>query len=342
MGVKISALPVIATPAMTDVFPVVQSGVTYKETFTQLSSLFATAGANSNITSLSGLTTPLSVPQGGTGLATATAYAVLVGGTTTVNPFQSVASVGTTGQVLTSNGAGAKPSFQAVSAAGAFSSVVIQVFTADGTYTPTSGMKYCVVECLGGGAGGGGAQTTSAVQVAGAGGGGSGSYARSVLSAATIGASKAVDIGAAGAGGAAGNNNGTAGADTTLGTTLVVGKGGAGGTGAAATGTNATNLGGVGGVVGTGTLTIPGTKGGDGVSVFQATAYNGRGGSGGGSIFTSGPPMNVRVAISGSANNGDSAALYGAGGSGAVNTISCADSAGGNGSTGIMIITEFV
>lgn len=32
----------------------------------------ATAGANSNITSLSGLTTPLSVPQGGTGSATAT------------------------------------------------------------------------------------------------------------------------------------------------------------------------------------------------------------------------------------------------------------------------------
>jgi hypothetical protein len=68
MGVKISNLPVIVTPAFTDIFPVVQSGVTYKETFTQLSSLFATAGDNSNITSITGLTTPLSVPQGGTGV----------------------------------------------------------------------------------------------------------------------------------------------------------------------------------------------------------------------------------------------------------------------------------
>lgn len=45
MGVKISALPAIVTPALTDVFPVVQSGVTYKETFTQLSSLFSSVFA---------------------------------------------------------------------------------------------------------------------------------------------------------------------------------------------------------------------------------------------------------------------------------------------------------
>jgi hypothetical protein len=70
MGVKISNLPIIVTPALSDVFPVVQAGVTYKESFTQLTSLFATSGANSNITSLSGLSTPLSVGQGGTGSAT--------------------------------------------------------------------------------------------------------------------------------------------------------------------------------------------------------------------------------------------------------------------------------
>lgn len=56
MGVKISNLPIVAVPALTDVFPVVQAGVTYKESGTQLSSLFATAGANSNITSLTGIT----------------------------------------------------------------------------------------------------------------------------------------------------------------------------------------------------------------------------------------------------------------------------------------------
>lgn len=53
------------------------------------------------------------VAGGGTGVTSATAYAVLTGGTTATGAFQSVASVGTAGQVLTSNGAGALPSFQA-------------------------------------------------------------------------------------------------------------------------------------------------------------------------------------------------------------------------------------
>jgi hypothetical protein len=42
MGVKISALPSVAVPALTDVFPIVQNGVTYKETVTQLSTLIGT------------------------------------------------------------------------------------------------------------------------------------------------------------------------------------------------------------------------------------------------------------------------------------------------------------
>ncbi len=55
------------------------------------------------------------VAGGGTGITSATAYAVLCGGTTSTNPFQSVASVGTSGQVLTSNGAGALPTMQTAS-----------------------------------------------------------------------------------------------------------------------------------------------------------------------------------------------------------------------------------
>lgn len=68
------------------------------------------AGANSTITALSGLTTPLSVPQGGTGVATlATDRLVLGQGSSSLT---SVAS-GTSGQVLTSNGTSA-PTFQAL------------------------------------------------------------------------------------------------------------------------------------------------------------------------------------------------------------------------------------
>lgn len=63
--------------------------------------------------------TGLVVAGGGTGVASTTAYAVLCGGTTSTGALQSVASVGTSGQVLTSNGAGALPTFQAASAAAA-------------------------------------------------------------------------------------------------------------------------------------------------------------------------------------------------------------------------------
>jgi hypothetical protein len=58
----------------------------------------------------------VTVAQGGTGATSQTAYAVLTGGTTSTGAFQSIASVGTSGQVLTSNGAGALPTFQTVSA----------------------------------------------------------------------------------------------------------------------------------------------------------------------------------------------------------------------------------
>jgi hypothetical protein len=70
---------------------------------------------------------PITVSQGGTGNATATAYAVQCGGTTTTAAHQSIASVGTSGQVLTSNGAGSLPSFQAVSggASSAFGTLTI-------------------------------------------------------------------------------------------------------------------------------------------------------------------------------------------------------------------------
>lgn len=54
----------------------------------------------------------VTVAQGGTGRATATAYAVIIGGTTATGAHQSIASVGTAGQVLTSAGAGAPPAFQ--------------------------------------------------------------------------------------------------------------------------------------------------------------------------------------------------------------------------------------
>lgn len=64
------------------------------------------------------LSSPVSVPDGGTGFTTTTAYAILCGGTTNINPLQPIASLGTTGNPLVSNGTSSLPSFQTLTIAG--------------------------------------------------------------------------------------------------------------------------------------------------------------------------------------------------------------------------------
>jgi hypothetical protein len=84
----------------------------------------------------------LVVANGGSGRASATAYAVICGGTTSTGAHQSIASVGTAGHVLTSNGAGALPSFQTSPAAGSF--ILIETQTVGGavaTVTFTTGIS---------------------------------------------------------------------------------------------------------------------------------------------------------------------------------------------------------
>ncbi len=61
--------------------------------------------------------TDIVVADGGSGRSSTTAYAVICGGTTSTSAEQSIASVGTSGQVLTSNGASALPTFQTSTAA---------------------------------------------------------------------------------------------------------------------------------------------------------------------------------------------------------------------------------
>lgn len=77
---------------------------------------------------------PAQVSKGGSGVSSTTPFAVLCGGTTPTSPFQSVASVGTAGQVLTSNGAGALPTFQTSSGGGG---ILLQSITGTST-TPGS------------------------------------------------------------------------------------------------------------------------------------------------------------------------------------------------------------
>ena len=78
----------------------------------------ATTPAAGAFTTLSA-TTAIPVTSGGTGIATTTAYSVVFSGTTATGAFQAAAGPGTATHVLTSNGAGALPTFQAPAAAGA-------------------------------------------------------------------------------------------------------------------------------------------------------------------------------------------------------------------------------
>jgi hypothetical protein len=60
------------------------------------------------------LTAALTVANGGSGVQSFTPYALIAGGTSGTAPLQNIAGVGTTGQVLVSNGAGALPTWQSV------------------------------------------------------------------------------------------------------------------------------------------------------------------------------------------------------------------------------------
>lgn len=223
-----------------------------------------------------------------------------------------------------------------------FSQVVMQVFTSTGTYTPTTGMKYCIIEAIGGGGGGGATTTTAANQVSSGAGGGAGGYARGVFTAATIGASKAVTIGAAGlAGAVAGGTGGTGG--TTSVTTLLTASGGTGGTGSGVfTDFVASVAGGAGGVGGgTGAqVIITGSDGEDGFGFFIGFGYS-RSGNGGPSVI-GGVSRGTTQGGAGGANAGVAGHNYGGGGSGSGLGQSATQQVGGVGTKGIVIVTEFI
>lgn len=208
-----------------------------------------------------------------------------------------------------------------------------QIFISTGTYTPTAGMLYCIIETVGSGGGGGSAAGTLANSYSG-GGGGSGSYSRLVATAATIGASQTVTVASGGAGGASGSNNGASGGDVSVGT-LCIGKGGSGGV----FGSGAQfPLGGAGGVPGTGDITAAGVPGIPGVYNALSASVIIPSGAGGSSFFGGGA---VGVFLLNGALAGNNASNYGSGGSGGSTSNTTSTAAGGNGSSGVVFITEY-
>lgn len=296
------------------------------------------------------LTGTLNVGHGGTGATTLTGvligsaispvtgnpitqYDVLLGGAS--NAIVSLTN-GPTGTVLVSNGASANPSWQTFAAN---VNIVRQVFTSTGTYTPTAGMVKVDIQVVGGGGGGGGAAATGLTEFALGGGAGGGGYAQGIFTAAAIGASQAVTIGAAGiagagATGATGGNGGT----TSVGA-LISATGGLG----APSGENSSTVPGASGNKGgSGTGGDFQTTGSPGGNAMGAMVGNGIGitGFGGSSFFGGGGFGQVTGGADQSAGNAGTS--FGGGGAGAYNTPSQTGIDGGVGFKGVVICTEYI
>jgi len=107
-------------------------------TLTDGTGISITEGAGTITIGLDGTVT---VPNGGTGNTTFTPYTVICAGTTATGDFQNVASVGTANQVLTSNGAGALPTFQTIpSSVGSMVQIDSQTLAGGETYVVFTGI----------------------------------------------------------------------------------------------------------------------------------------------------------------------------------------------------------
>jgi hypothetical protein len=136
---------------------------------------------------------------------------------------------GSSGQVLTSNGAGADPSYQTASS---YAGIRAQVFTSSGTFTIPTGITSCKVSLVGGGGAGGGYSASGAQSIGGSGGGAGGAV--KWFSGLTSGNTLTVTVGAAGA-----INGGTGGTSSVAsGTQTITTVSGTGGIGGASGGTN--------------------------------------------------------------------------------------------------------
>ena len=241
-----------------------------------------------------------------------------------------VLPVGADGKFLSSNSS-QDTGLEWVSApGGGFTSINQQIFTASGTYTPTSGMKYCITESIGGGGAGGRCAATSLGQVAAGGGGQAGNYNIRIFNAAAIGASQPINIGLGGTGVV--NNTGNGGGTTSIGAggTLLQAFGGNGGE-RGVNGLTTYSQGGI-GTIGTFGRGAPGTCGwGSGGVCFSGAGGNSMYGYGGASQINNGSTVLGDFGICGGGGGGTSNGP--AGGSA---------SAGANGGDGIVIITEYI
>lgn len=202
-----------------------------------------------------------------------------------------------------------------------------QVFTSTGTWTKPAGLLYAEIEVQGPGAGGG-------ADGGGRGAGGSaGGYSFRRVAGASLGTTEAATVGTKGTGGTAGNSGGNGSGASSFGT-WAVGNAGAGGVLGSKTST-------IGGTASAGDLNLSGQGGAAGGPGGSATSPSSFGdGKGGDSYFGKGGPAVANQSTT-SGGTGNAASGYGAGGSGGVTGSSSGTAAGGDGTDGIVIVTEY-
>jgi hypothetical protein len=278
---------------------------------------------NANATILTD-NTAVTVPQGGTGLATlTTAYGVVCAGTTANGSLQN-AGAGISGQYLKSNGASSLPSFAS------FTPPTITKYTSgSGTYTTPANALYLKVRQVGGGGGGAGSGSGGGAGAT----GGNTTFGTSLL-VANGGSGGATNGAMGGSGGSASLGTGPIGTalsggygqagftSSAIGTSPCGGFGGSNAFGGAGSGTNGSS-GGAGGsaIVNTG-------AGGGGAGGSATTTFAGAGGGAGGYIDA--------IIANPLATYAYSVGVASAGGAGGVSGF-----VGGSGSTGYIEITEF-
>lgn len=222
------------------------------------------------------------------------------------------ANYGDAGQVLTSGGASAAPTWS-TPGGGGFSNM--QVFESSGTFTVPAGVTKVKVTVVGGGGNGGGSGNTATNVGRTGGGGGGGGAAIEIISGLTPSGTVAVTVGGAG-----GTSSFGAYCSATGGATGQTGFSGA--------------KGGAGGVGSGGQLNIKGNAGSGGVAGLTTTSGAVAAGSGGSSILGGGAvPMNWGA--DGSAS-GSAGGAYGGGGSGGTGNGS--STSGGAGAAGVVIV----